>query len=267
MIAVNIGNSGAFNDDIWIYDIGQSVFNRFTFGNGNLMPVWRRDGSGIYFSSGQSDIAKIQYKSIDGQSSQTILEFSTTYTQYPIAISPDDRFLILNRVGGTNEGDLLQIDLSSKADPEYIFQTPIFEYGADISPDGKYMAYGANETGRLEIFIKTFPEEQGKWQISTQGGISPRWAPDGRELYYINTVGKFMGVPIQHKPFFSPGKAKELFDVAQMNFPITPLTNFDVTPDGQKFLMVRNLSFRARDTAFNIVTNWLAEVENRLSEK
>jgi Tol biopolymer transport system component len=266
MIAVNIGRLGSFNEDIWIYDISQALFNRFTFGRGNFYPVWRNDGAGIYYNSIQNQIAKLNYKSFDGTSSKTILEFSTNITQYPISVSPDDKHLILNRLGGVNEGDIFIVKINSNEEPEYLLNEPFFESDGDFSPDGKYLTYSANETGRSEIYIRTFPDNHGKWQVSTEGGFSPKWSEDGKELFYVNNVGKMLVVPIKNEPFFTPGKAKILFDVAQMNFPSYPVANFDIGPDGKRFLMVKNTGYQTKIRAFNIITNWLNELAERFLE-
>ncbi|MCK5346544.1 MAG: PD40 domain-containing protein, partial [Candidatus Heimdallarchaeota archaeon] len=130
----------------------------------------------------------------------------------------------------------------------------------------KYIAYGTNETGRFELFIKTFPDMKGKWQVSDEGGLAPVWSPDGNSLYYVNNVGKMMIVPIKKKPFFSPGKPKILFDVSQMYFPNNPLANFDLSPDGKRFIMVRNSGYKTSILGFNMVINWISELEKKLND-
>jgi len=261
-IAVNLGllHQG---DGIWIYDLFSSVFNRFTFEQ-EFCSVWSNDGSTLLFTAGNGILMQ---KSLNGGAAETITEVGTNTAYFPITISPDNNSIILNQLGGFNEGEIMIMDLEKKAKPDYLFSSDSYEYGGDFSPDGKYITYGSNETGRLEVYIKTFPDLKSKWQVSTAGGIQPQWAPDGGSLYYINNTGKMMHVPLKRKPFFSPGKPKEIFDVSQMYFPNNPVSNYDIAPDGRRFIMVRNTSFQTNIMAFNYITNWIAEIDNNIFVK
>jgi serine/threonine-protein kinase len=261
LIAVNIGLLQQ-GDDIWIYDLSTSVFSRFTFGK-VFCPVWSNDGQYLYFTAGNG---VINQKPLYGGAAITITEVGAHQAHFPITISPDNKYLILNQLGGLNEGELMMLDLNKPDQPEFIFSSDAYDYGGDFSPDGKYITYGSNETGRLEIYIKSFPDLKSKWQVSTEGGLSPQWAPDGKRLYYINNVGKMMMVPIKRKPFFSPGKPQISFDVSQMYFPNNPVPNYDIAPDGKRFLMVRNTGYRTNVQTFNFITNWIAELNKSFME-
>jgi serine/threonine protein kinase len=262
-IAVNLGFLGQA-DDIWLYDLSTAVFNRFTFGKGIFCPVWSKNSANLYFASIQGGIMQ---KSLSGGESETITNVGSNIAHYPITISPDNKYLILNQLGGVNEGELMMLDLYHPDRLEFLFSSDAYEYGGDFSPDGKYFSYGSNETGRLEIYIKSFPDLKSKWQVSTEGGLSPRWSPDCKKLYYINNVGKMMMVPIKREPFFSPGKPRVLFDVSQMYFPNNPVSNYDISPDGKRFIMVKNISFQTNIMAFNFITNWIAALNKSFMEK
>jgi len=136
-----------------------------------------------------------------------------------------------------------------------------------VSPDGKYILYYSNEPGNPEVFVRTYPDLKGKWQVSRNGGQLAIWTPDGREILYINAVGRMMSVPVQRAPTFIPGVPRELFDITQMYTPNIPLANWDITPDGKRFIFIRSTNFNATVSMFNIVFNWRDELTRELSGK
>jgi len=119
----------------------------------------------------------------------------------------------------------------------------------------------------MEAFVRTFPDLKGKWQISTNGGIAPIWSPDGKEIFYVSTDGKMMSVSIRTIPTFSAEPPKELFDVSQMYFPNNPITNYDITPDGKRFILVRNSHTSANVPYFNVVLNWTEDLQTQIPIK
>jgi serine/threonine-protein kinase len=261
-LAVTIGRLYGTDNDIWIYDLPTGVFRRLTFGQSMWDPVWSSDSRKLYFSSGLPEKRGIMEKSIDGSSAEQLV-LAAEEPIYPISISPEGRQLILNRQSGPSQADILVLNLNDNQKVSPLFKTDLFEFCGEISSNGNYFAYTTNETKRFEIFINSYPDLNGKWQASTEGGTQPTWSGDGKELFYYTTQGKMMGAAIQTEPVFSIGKSRELFDITQMFFPNRPVANYDVTPDGQKFIMVRNASFNPNITAFNIIINFGSELENR----
>jgi serine/threonine protein kinase len=262
-LAVTIGRLYGTDNDIWIYDLPTAVFRRLTFGQSMWDPVWSSDSRKLYFSSGLPEKRGIMEKPIDGSRAEQLV-FAAEEPIYPISISPDGQQLILNRQSGLSQADVLVLNLNNqKVSP--LFKTDLFEFCGEISPNGKYFAYTTNETKRFEIFINTYPDLSGKWQVSSLGGTQPTWSRDGKELFYYTTQGKMMSVAIQTDPVLLIGKSRELFDVTQMFFPNRPVSNYDVTPDGQKFIMVRNASFNSNITAFNVILNLVSELESRFA--
>jgi len=264
-IAVTMGLVNGNNNDIWIYDLKSSVFNKFTFSNTMFDAIWSKDGKKIYFASGGRNEG-VMVKPTDG-SSEGILILPSKIPQFPVSITPDGKQMILNKLGGTAEGEIYIFNLNKKTAATPLFKSKVYEYSGHVSPSGRYLTYGSNETGKLEIYVRTYPDLKGKWQISTEGGASPLWAPDETALYYINNLGKMMMVPVQTKPKFLPGKPQVLFDVSQMNFPNNPIHNYDISPNGKRFIMVQNTRFNTNSTTFNIVTNWNRELQENLSLK
>jgi serine/threonine-protein kinase len=263
-IAVTIGTINGNNSDIWIYDIQTEVFNRFTFKKCMFDPVWSKDSKKLYYASGASGEGIVE-KTIDGRSDGKKL-YTVMSPDFPVSITPDGKKLIINRLGGSTEGQILIADLHQATPPKPFLVSDAYNYNGVVSPNGKYIAYGSNESGKPEAFVRTFPDLKGKWQISNDGGFPPVWSPDGKTLYYVNTIGKMIQVPIQYDPVIIIGKARELFDVSQMNFPNNPFSNFDITPDGKKFIMVRNIGYNSNINSFNIVVNWITELQNRFSK-
>ena len=150
-----------------------------------------------------------------------------------------------------------------------LLQEEYTEIQPQISSDGKWMAYMSNESGQGEIYVRPFPEvDKGRWQVSTSGGESPLWSPDGRELFYL--VGdSFMAVAVETEPTFSAGKPRILFRGPYItgygeNFP------WDISPDGKRFLLMKQSTVDASTEVtprptINIVQNWFEELKQRVS--
>jgi len=259
-VAVTIGRATGTENDIWIYDFRSTSLNRLTFEKGIFAPVWSRDGKSIFCSSAVNGKEGLMVKPADGSSAGTFL-LSGGFARYPNSISPDGNQLVFSTQSGASEGDIEVLDLKNGQEPHSIASTPAFEYDGFISPNGRYLLYASNESGRYEVIVKSYPDLKGKWQVSIGGGFAPIWSPDGKEIFYFNLVGKMMAVSPTMEPVFNPGKPREMFDVSQMFFPNAPLNNYDITPDGKRFIMVRNTGFSGSLTSFNVVLNWIEEVK------
>jgi serine/threonine-protein kinase len=258
-IAVTFGVVRGSDNDIWIYDIQQSSFSRLTFGKKMFAPAWSADSKTIYYANAVASEEGIWEISADGGSEGKLLQRMTVPT-YPVSVSRDGKFLILNTEGGPSDGDIPMIDLQKRSSSTMLLNTPPYESGGQISPDGKYFLFFTNETGTFEIFVRSFPELKGKWQISVNGGVSPKWSPDGKYIYFINPLGKLMEAKVRTQPTFSAEQPRDIFDVTQMYFPNNPVYNYDIAPDGKRFIMVRNGKNNAKMTAFNYIMNWTEEL-------
>ncbi len=264
-LAVTIGLLYGTNTDIWLYDLTTGVFGRFTFGQSMWSPVWSKDSKRIFFSSALAGKRGVMVKPIDGsRAAELILPGSGPVN--PISISSDGTQLILNRQSGLTEGDILLFDLNQKKEPVPLIASPYFEYTGINSPGGHFITYGTNESGRFEVIVSTYPHLTGKWQVSNEGGLAPMWAPDGKALFYYTTLGRMMSVVVQTQPVFSVGKSRELFDVTQMFLPNTAAANYDVTPDGQRFIMVRNSDSSQSSATINVILNWGEELRGRFEK-
>ena len=119
----------------------------------------------------------------------------------------------------------------------------------------------SDESGRLEVYVQPYPGPGGKWQISTEGGVQPVWARSGRELFYRNG-DRMMVVDIGTEPTFSPGRPSVLFEGQFVSLPYT--ANYDVAPDGQRFLMIQPIAQEGASSQINVVLNWFEELKQRV---
>ena len=142
-------------------------------------------------------------------------------------------------------------------------RTQFDETAPRFSPDGHWLAYISDESGRDEVYVQPYPGPGGKWQISTEGGTEPVWSPNGRELFY-RSGGKMMAADIAAQPGFTVGKPRMLFE-GPYQTAWTDLPNYDVSPDGQRFLMLKPIeSADAAPTQINVVLNWFEELKRRV---
>jgi len=265
-LAVMVGQIGSEDYNIWMYGLKSGVFNRFTFGKRRQNPVWSPDGKKLYFSTDSGDNEGILVKPSDGSLAEALILPLQDVPMYPVYASPDGNKLILNQVGGPTEGILRTFDLNKGQASRALSPSGFYSYGGAFSPDGRFIAYGSNETGTLEVFVVGFPDQKGKWQVSSAGGLSPTWSPDGKELYYVSPLAKMMAVSISTDAVFSSGKPRELFDLSQMVFPNTPIANYDISPDGKRFIMVRNTTEITNTQSFNVILNWTNESQVRFKD-
>jgi Tol biopolymer transport system component len=148
--------------------------------------------------------------------------------------------------------------MTGDAKPSVLIRTPFNEGQSQFSPDGRWIAYTSDESGRLEVYVQSFQGTQGKWQISTQGGSEPRWSPNGRELYYVAADQKLVAVPIDTGDPFTPGVPVPLFNMRID--PVNARNDYDVAPDG-RFLFVQPDEDTLTPTT--IVMNWRAGSNQR----
>jgi Tol biopolymer transport system component len=229
-------NSGGDN---WVFDIAQNRMQRLTFDatQDNQAPVWSPDGARIAFASRRNNKWGLYLKSADGTGAEELITESDV-PKAPMSWSPDGKLLVYSQTG--NAADAWVVPLTGDKKPFPVLQSPANENFPQVSPDGKWLAYQSNETGRAEIYVKQFPEGPGKWQVSTDGGNFPRWGSGGKELYFVvapNIVAaeiRVVGSSIQ------PSVPKVLFSLGadpSANITHLPYHRFAVSADGQRFLV------------------------------
>ena len=175
--------------DLWILEVGQTTPTRFTFdaSQDNATPVWSPDGNRIAFSSRRNGKTGIYLKSADNSRAEELL-LESDGPMAPMSWSPDGATLVYRLVNPATSGDIWMVPLTGEKKPAAIVETPADERNPQVSPDGRWIAYSSNETGRSEIYVKPFPEGPGRIQVSVNGGVFPRWRKDSREIYFMNLV-------------------------------------------------------------------------------
>ena len=256
---------------VWLYDLSRETMTRFTFqGDNNVTPFWTPDGRRIVFISNKEGPRNLFWQLADGSGG---LERLTTsqFIQIPGSWSPDGQLLAFSEVNGATGYDIwvLRVGDPSAASgqvrkAQVFLQTKFNEAAPQFSPDGHWLAYVSDESGRKEIYVQPYPGPGGKWQISTEGGVEPLWNRNGRELFY-RSGKKMMAVEITTKPSFSAGRPKMLFEGQYQSLPTISTPNYDVSPDGQRFLMLKpSEQAQAAPTQINVVLNWFEELKRRV---
>jgi Tol biopolymer transport system component len=232
------------------------VTSRFTFGEGREQaPIWSADGQRIAFATEQEGDFDLAVKTVAGGNDETLLERENR--QFPSSWSPDGRFLLYYESNPESSWDIWVLPLDGEdREPKPFLNTPFLEVRARFSPDGRWVAYESEESGRGEIYVRSFAGTGGKWQISTSGGTEPQWSRDGRALYYIAPDLKMMRVSVQTGEAFEAGIPEPIFAVSLR--PITTSNRYLLAPDGN-FLLLSSLREKSTPPT-TIVLNWIAEL-------
>ncbi len=250
-------------NDVWIYDLVNGARTRVTSSaSSDGRPAWSHDGSFVAFRTDRRGNLDIFQKRADGIGEAEAL-IATELVESMPHWSNDGRYMVYHASGeqaGRYVHYLERFDGSSKfksiRHSEEIGTTP------RLSPNGRYIAYASSQTGRDEIVVKSFPDGNRRWPISNRGGDEPRWRSDGKELYYLEGE-KLMAVPVTTEGEFSMGRPVTLFAdsnlVANSN-----VTNYDVAPDGQRFLMLHVVDASDQPRSIH-VQNWYEEFRDRLA--
>jgi Tol biopolymer transport system component/predicted Ser/Thr protein kinase len=246
---------------VWLYDLSRETLTRLTFGGKtNANPSWRPDGKRIVFQSNKEGPSNLFWQLADGSGG---LERLTTseYPHAPNSWSPDGQLLAFIEVNPTTGYDIWVLRMGDRKAQPFLL-TPFNESVPQFSPDGRWLAYISDESGRFDIYVQPYPGPGGKWQISTEGGMEPVWNHNGRELFY-RSGDKMMAVEIATQPSFAAGKPRMLFEGPYLPTPAT-FPNYDVSPDGQRFLMLKPIEQAMGPTQINVVLNWFEELKRRV---
>jgi Tol biopolymer transport system component len=242
------------NLDIWVYDLERGARTRLTSHPAtDIVPVWSPDSQRIVFSSYRPGNIDVFLAPADGSAGDRAI-VSSPNNERVSDWSSDGRRILYSVMSANNGFDIWYTEFSDGDwKPMPFLQTRSHEYAAKLSPDGRYIAYVSDETGRDEIFVRPFPAGEGKWAISTNGGKQVRWRGDGRELFYTQEPA-LMGVSLQTAPAFRPGAPVLLFSNAAFQVPGWE-PHYDVSPDGQRFLVPERLGGVRK---IHVVQNWFA---------
>ncbi len=244
--------------DLWIYDLVRGVKTRFTFDPADDDdPVWSPDGNTIVFDSARKGSYNIYQKPTNGAHPEELL-YEDKATKYPTSWSSDGKYVLFDRIDPQSKAknDLWVLPMFGERKPFPFLQTEFDEHLGEFSPDGKWVAYVSNESGREEVYAVTFPTPGGRFQISAGGGSNPKWRADGKELLYLDAANKVVAVPITPRgDSLEIGTAQPLFQtrVGAREYSLASAA------DGKRFLVVENPQVTA--SSLTLVLNWDAGLE------
>jgi len=249
-------------DQVWLYDLSRDALSRFTLeGDQNGAPVWTPDSKRIVFLSTKEGPQNIFWQLADGSGG---LERLTTseHRQGPTSWSPDGQLLAFVEVNPNKRFEIWVLRMGDRKAQPFV-QTRFNEGAPRFSPDGRWLAYNSDESGRYEVYVQPYPGPGGKWQISTEGGTEPVWNPNGRELFY-RSGDKLMAVDIANQAGFAAGRPRKLFEGRYGDSPNPVTANYDVSLDGQRFLMTKESEQSSSVTQINVVLNWFEELKEKV---
>jgi serine/threonine-protein kinase len=265
--------SSTSGPDIWVLDIARGALTRLTFTGEGAVPVWTPDSRRVcYVSVGIHRTAFCQSADGTGQP-QTLVTAGGLIAVS--SFSPDGSRALVTMASGKTGNDIMMATIGPSTEVRPLITTPYDESYAAVSPDGRWLAYQSNESGRFEIYVRPFPDvEKGRWQVSTDGAVEPRWSSNGRELFFFNGLGwgvsgagfvsrtALMSVAVQTGSGFVAGTPSEV-----IKWPSAAGSAYDVAPDGRFLVNVPALSATTEATGrpqMVIVQHWFDELKARV---
>jgi serine/threonine protein kinase len=252
-IAVNKTDVGSLNTDVWAVDLLRDSSRRLTFDPAiDSNPVWSPDAARLVFSSNRQRAFDLYIKSADGSQEEKPIVHDGI-DKFPNDWSRDGKYILY-----TSAADLWYVSVAD-AKATLFVKAPSTIRNGQFSPDGKWVAYSSNETGKWEIYVTSFPDPHGKWQVSNGGGEQPRWRGDGKELIYLAPDGKIMASLITTSSNFDPGTPAPLFQANPVETVATSeLVTYSITKDAQRFVV--NTQIKTAAQPMSVVLNWNARL-------
>jgi Tol biopolymer transport system component len=252
-IAATVGPLGA--EDIWVYDTaGHGTRLTFDRASDNT-PLWSGDGRHIVFQSNRATGRTGFYQTSAKGGAETVLFECPAICELQ-DLSADGRFIVFSQAGPSRDRDLWVLPLAGSRQPFLYFHADADQNQAQISPDGRWLAYTSNETGRNEIYVQTFPHAGKRLQVSIRGGVQARWRRDRSEIFFLELDGMLVAVPLHDD--VEAGMAAPLFRTSLPTWGAGSLgwrTSYDVAPDGRSLLLLKPLD---HPTPISVTLNWPA---------
>jgi eukaryotic-like serine/threonine-protein kinase len=261
-VAVDLSRDG--RRDIWVKRLPEGPFSRITFGDtSSVRPAWSADGRDVLYITDRSGsgVGPVYAHRADGTGTPRLLRATSPSIDFgQVVQSRDGRWLILRTAPvGAGSTDILGLKTGDTTLVPLV-ASPAAEFYPSLSPDGRWLAYASNESGKGEIYVRPFPETaSAKWQVSTAGGGEPAWSNTGRELFYFNGKSEMVSAEIPPGATFSVGRQRTLFSVAELSRG-GPVVSYSVSPDDKRFLMVRE-GETAQQSELIVAENWLEQLK------
>jgi serine/threonine protein kinase/Tol biopolymer transport system component len=256
-VAADQADPDGRNTDIWILEPARDTTTRLTFDSTfHTTPIWSPDGKQILFSSLRKPGFDLFLKNADGSGSEEeVANLGAVSQVNPWDWSRDGKY-VLCRKGN----ELWYLSWPERV-ARPLLQAKWTVRNAQFSPDGRWMAYASNETGKMEIYVSPFLSATGKWQLSTGGGQEPRWRQDGKELFYVSAEGKMMAVAVTAGASFEAGSPVALFQThRRQSIAAQDVFSYDVSGGGQRFLIATKVD-EANAAPLSALLNWASEME------
>jgi dipeptidyl aminopeptidase/acylaminoacyl peptidase len=260
-VALDVVNFEVGGRELWQAELTRGVLSRLTIGDKEAWsPVWSPDGARIVFAAySTGEVPDLYEKSSSGVGKEEPL-FHSDAAKLPLDWSSDGRFLLFEArepLGAKSKLWVLPLSDDRKAFP--LLQTPFSESLGAFSPDGRWIAYVSDESGRPEVYVQTFPVSTAKWRVSTSGGTQPRWRRDGKEIFYLTPDHRLVAVALTPGSSFEPGIPAALFEIGTA--PGVGLRHqYCVTSDGERFLVIRGAETQ-ETPPITVVLNWTADLK------
>ena len=258
------------NHDLYFYDFARTVLSKVTTDGMSHDPVWTPDGRRVAFRSWQYGGMTMWWMPADRSGAAERLDPAGT-RQSPVSFSPDGKFLAFDQKDPQTRDDVWVLPVTGTEDARPVATSRFGEGSAKFSPDGRWIAYSSNESGREEVYVQPFPGVGPKLQISNGGGTDPVWRRLGGELYYRQD-DKMMAVSVSTVPVFRASAPRQLWEGvysagtgSSCGMPGVSSASYDVTPDGERFLMVQE--DETYSTKIVVVVNWIEELKARERER
>ena len=253
------------NRDVWTFDVARNTAARFTFEPGSdEFPVWSSDGKNIIYESQRNSASLLVERPANGVGAETILSTQTGLS--PSGVSRDGHWLVV--IEASSNHSVIMIRSREDANKVVRIQGHETELDGSISPDGRWLLYSTIPSSRREVLVQSVPKEAGgsakavgKWQVSNAGGSQPMWRGDGKEIFFLAPDGMMMAVRVESgENFFRSGASKPLFQTRlefapRINSEGLYMRQYDVTPDGQRFLLNQHVA-DASDAPITVIVNW-----------
>ena len=261
--AIGMLDADGRQSDVWLMDLGRNTQSRFTFDPyGDGTPLWSPDGKRIIFGSnrlGGRYSVNLFEKSASGTGDEHVLLQSDS-GKFATSWSRNGEFILFDNWVPQSKGGIWMLPLSNPNDAKPILQSTAFNQGqGQISPNGRFIAYTSDESGRFEVYVQRYPPSTDKWPISSGGGLQPLWRADGKELFFVTGDQKFMAVEVKTDGSFESSIPRELFQTAMQ---LGAGYDYAVSSDGQRFLISSPLE-TGEVSPMTIVLNWSAKLTGK----